>query len=40
MIVGGTSNKAHVDTGKAQFLNIWTATRAKLERWQAAKVQH
>lgn len=29
MIVGGTSNKAHVDAGKANFLNIWTAARAK-----------
>jgi tripartite-type tricarboxylate transporter receptor subunit TctC len=30
MIVGGTSNKAHVDAGKAYFLNIWTEKRAKL----------
>jgi tripartite-type tricarboxylate transporter receptor subunit TctC len=30
MIVGGTGNKQHVDAGKAYFLNIWTATRAKL----------
>jgi tripartite-type tricarboxylate transporter receptor subunit TctC len=30
MIVGGTSNKAHVDVGKAYFLNIWTEKRAKL----------
>jgi tripartite-type tricarboxylate transporter receptor subunit TctC len=30
MIVGGTGNKPHVDAGKAQFLNIWTAERAKL----------
>jgi tripartite-type tricarboxylate transporter receptor subunit TctC len=29
MIVGGTGNKQHVDAGKAYFLNIWTATRAK-----------
>ena len=30
MIVGGTGNKQHVDAGKASFLNIWTAQRAKL----------
>ena len=30
MIVGGTGNKQHVDAGKANFLNIWTAQRAKL----------
>lgn len=29
MIVGGTGNKQHVDAGKAYFLNIWTANRAK-----------
>lgn len=30
MIVGGTHNKPHVEAGKAHFLNIWTAERAKL----------
>jgi tripartite-type tricarboxylate transporter receptor subunit TctC len=30
LIVCGTSMKPHVDAGKAQFLNIWTANRASL----------
>jgi tripartite-type tricarboxylate transporter receptor subunit TctC len=30
LIVCGTGHKPHVDSGKAAFLNIWTANRAKL----------